>query len=274
MITTRTEREEPIVAHGSIFERILIGVDVRSKLSFDACRQTARLAEPDTVIEAATVSLFPAAAATALGVDDLAERIDQTAEAALATAQRILGPSAELHRLQGLTVDALLAEAMRTQTTLLTIGAPEHPRLEEIVLGGVAGELLHQTKCSTLLARPAPDETSFPRRIVVGIDGSDESERAYQVARDIAERRNSTLQSLAALGGKHIDFDELAERHPKAGASIAPPVPALVDAATCADLLVVGSRGLHGPRALGSVSERVAHSAPCSVLVVRLNGYA
>ena len=37
-----------------------------------------------------------------------------------------------------------------------------------------------------------------------------------------------------------------------------------------ADLLVVGSRGLHGVRALGSVSERVAHRAPCSVLVVRL----
>jgi nucleotide-binding universal stress UspA family protein len=36
-----------------------------------------------------------------------------------------------------------------------------------------------------------------------------------------------------------------------------------------ADLLVVGSRGLDGFRALGSVSERVAHEASCSVLVVR-----
>jgi fatty acid/phospholipid biosynthesis enzyme len=35
------------------------------------------------------------------------------------------------------------------------------------------------------------------------------------------------------------------------------------------DLLVVGSRGLQGFRALGSVSERVAHEARCSVLVVR-----
>jgi nucleotide-binding universal stress UspA family protein len=31
----------------------------------------------------------------------------------------------------------------------------------------------------------------------------------------------------------------------------------------------VGSRGLHGVRALGSVSERVAHDARCSVLVIR-----
>jgi nucleotide-binding universal stress UspA family protein len=43
----------------------------------------------------------------------------------------------------------------------------------------------------------------------------------------------------------------------------------LVEAAMDADLLVVGSRGLHGIKALGSVSERVAHEAKCSVLVVR-----
>ena len=36
-----------------------------------------------------------------------------------------------------------------------------------------------------------------------------------------------------------------------------------------ADLLVVGSRGLKGVRALGSVSELVAHQARCPVLVVR-----
>jgi nucleotide-binding universal stress UspA family protein len=35
------------------------------------------------------------------------------------------------------------------------------------------------------------------------------------------------------------------------------------------DLLVIGSRGLQGLRSLGSVSERVAHEARCSVLVVR-----
>ncbi len=47
------------------------------------------------------------------------------------------------------------------------------------------------------------------------------------------------------------------------------PVEALVDAASRADLLVVGSRGAGGLRALGSVSERVAHRASSSVLVVR-----
>jgi nucleotide-binding universal stress UspA family protein len=46
-------------------------------------------------------------------------------------------------------------------------------------------------------------------------------------------------------------------------------VKALVAAAREDDLIVVGSRGLHGPKALLSVSERVAHQAHCPVLVVR-----
>jgi nucleotide-binding universal stress UspA family protein len=36
-----------------------------------------------------------------------------------------------------------------------------------------------------------------------------------------------------------------------------------------AGLVVIGSRGLGGLKALGSVSERVVHAAPCSVLVAR-----
>jgi nucleotide-binding universal stress UspA family protein len=47
------------------------------------------------------------------------------------------------------------------------------------------------------------------------------------------------------------------------------PVQTLVDSVTSSDLLVVGSRHLLGVRALASVSERAAHQAPCSVLVVR-----
>jgi len=36
-----------------------------------------------------------------------------------------------------------------------------------------------------------------------------------------------------------------------------------------ASLIVMGSRALTGVHALGSVSGRVAHTAPCSVLVMR-----
>jgi nucleotide-binding universal stress UspA family protein len=251
-----------------IFERILVGLD-GGRLSFDGCRQAARLAEPETTIEGATVSLWPPAAATALGAANVADRVEREAGTILQAAQRILGPHAELRLLHGLTVDALLEEVERTQATLLVIGAPERPRIEEIILGGVAGELLHQAPCSTLLARPVPDETAFPASIVVGLDGSPEGDRAYDVARTLATRRHGTLRTVVALGGKQVDLDEIRRGRPDVEAAAAVPVQALVEAGTSADLLVVGSRGLHGPRALGSVSERVAHQAPCSVLVVR-----
>jgi nucleotide-binding universal stress UspA family protein len=47
------------------------------------------------------------------------------------------------------------------------------------------------------------------------------------------------------------------------------PVEALVEASRTTDLVIVGSRGAHGIAALGSVAERVAHQAGCSVLIVR-----
>jgi nucleotide-binding universal stress UspA family protein len=49
------------------------------------------------------------------------------------------------------------------------------------------------------------------------------------------------------------------------------PVEVLADAARDADLLVVGSRGLGGFRALllGSVSQQLAHHAPCPLLIYR-----
>jgi nucleotide-binding universal stress UspA family protein len=268
MTTMRASRATAVLATHPVFARILVGVD-GSKESFDACRQAAKLADTDTFVEAATVTLFPPATAEALGVHDLAASLEHDAGSVLLAAERILGPHAELRRLDGMTVETLLEETKRTHATLLAIGAPEHPRIEEIVLGGVGGELLHQAPCSMLMARPVPDETAFPRRIVVGIDGSEEGERAYEVARSLVTRFHSELRSVVALGGKRVDLGEIAHRHPRSLDSAATPVRALVEASTCADLLVVGSRGLHGVRALGSVSERVAHRAPCSVLVVR-----
>jgi nucleotide-binding universal stress UspA family protein len=46
-------------------------------------------------------------------------------------------------------------------------------------------------------------------------------------------------------------------------------VEVLVELSTDADLLVVGSRGLAGPHAIGRVSERVGRQATSSVLVAR-----
>jgi nucleotide-binding universal stress UspA family protein len=76
-------------------------------------------------------------------------------------------------------------------------------------------------------------------------------------------------ESELEAAGKGLDLEAVRALTPSIVLDPGKPVDTLVDLAEEADLLVVGSRGLHGPRALGSVSERVGHQAPCSVLVIR-----
>jgi nucleotide-binding universal stress UspA family protein len=156
----------------------------------------------------------------------------------------------------------------------VAVGSHDHRRISGILLGSVATQLLHEAPCAVLMARGAPDE-DFPARVVVGADGSAESARAIQAGAGIAERRGSALEAVVATGGGATP-DAAAVRS-ALDAAAGPGTPlrmepdAPVDALSRLDpeLLVVGSRGLQGLRSLGSVSERVAHEARCSVLVMR-----
>ena len=133
---------------------------------------------------------------------------------------------------------------------------------------------LHDAPCSVLVARERPSGLERPGSIVVGLDGSPESAVAAGVATALAERLGVGAELYAIRDGKDFDqsaVDLIAEN---VRFEDGKPVDMLVGATTSDDLLVVGSRGLHGIRALGSVSERVAHQAPCSVLVVRASAAA
>ena len=142
------------------------------------------------------------------------------------------------------------------------------------------------------------------KRIVVGIDGSEESRAAFRwalaeaeahhahltvvnawshvgfpayvgvvsapyLARDYAEAPEYAMELLQAeahevAGEEHASHLEL---HTEEGSA----AEALIEASKDADLLVVGSRG-HGGFAgllLGSVSQQCAHHAHCPVVIVR-----
>ncbi|MCB5293931.1 universal stress protein [Arthrobacter sp. SO3] len=131
--------------------------------------------------------------------------------------------------------------------------------------------------------------------IVVGVDGSEPSLAALRWAVDEARMRHGQVRAVTAWhyppvpstvedsGGndsfhaaERVQADALkavaAESVDITGNLVRDaPVTALLDAATDADLLILGSRG-HGGFAgllLGSVSSQVAHHAPCPVLIVR-----
>jgi nucleotide-binding universal stress UspA family protein len=256
----------------SVFSRVLIGID-GSEESREAARQAAILVDGELTL-LASYDIAPAI------VGGTGSRVpahmdeDLQREAATASLGRvrkdvaIASPTGKIVR--GRAATALISEVEREQDTLLVVGSHGLGRLAGFVIGSTATEVIHKAPCSVLVARKGSESDDFPNRVVVGVDGSPESAAAYAVARRLSERFNAELWPLVAAGGKSVDgrlVNLIIDRRREDSAD--EPVTALVAASADADLLVVGSRGLHGLKALGSVSERVAHQAHSSVLVVR-----
>lgn len=142
--------------------------------------------------------------------------------------------------------------------------------------------------------------TSTRPRIVVGVDGSAQSEAALRWAQRFAAHENAAIEVITAwdypatYGWAAVPTDVSFEKEfEKAAADTVRavfgegvpegitvtcvqdnPVHAILEAGKDASLIVVGSRG-HGGFAgvlLGSVSQRVAEHACCPVLVVHGDG--
>jgi nucleotide-binding universal stress UspA family protein len=252
-----------------LFERIVCGVD-GSPAGFEALRQAATIRVPDGRLIAAIVSEASLATPSGLEADRLAAALRAEAQETREAALREIGdlPFAEAQIVEGRPIPSLLAITGREQASLLAVGTHGRSRTAGILLGSVATAMLHDAPCPVLVARPAREDPWYPRSIVVGVDGSQQSLQAAETATALAERFGANLRSLAAEGGQPLEIEGLRaiddlewDRRQ--------PVRALVAASKKADLVIVGGRGLSGVRALGSVSERVAHRAHCSVLVVQ-----
>jgi nucleotide-binding universal stress UspA family protein len=262
------EAETPDGPGQSLFDRVLVGVD-GSEHGYEACRQAAYLAEPGSPIDVIAVVHVSEAARDIYSAPHIVDELQRGADEALERAVRLIGDCARPRCVDGFVATALIDEAERGHATLIAVGTDEHRRMTEILVGGVAGELLHTAPCSVLIARRLRDSGRFPRSIVVGVDGSACSEDALGGAEHLAERLGVPLRVITAARGKNVDLDRVRRRCPAAEVVDARPVEALASASHAADLVVVGSRGSSGVRALGSVSERVAHQAQCSVVVAR-----
>jgi nucleotide-binding universal stress UspA family protein len=143
--------------------------------------------------------------------------------------------------------DVLLVAARSRQADLIAVGAGRGGRVTGLVFGSTATRVARESDCSVLISRGIVDVEQFPRRIVVGVDGSEHAADAEAVAHDLADSHGAGVRRVIATTGQ-----------------------AVVDASRDADLLIVGRGGLRGTASLGSVAERVAHEAVCPVLVVRL----
>ena len=140
-------------------------------------------------------------------------------------------------------------------------------------------------------------------RILVGTDGSETADRAVQAAAELARQLGADLHVVSAYrgagpgmgsasgaamadpgtaGGLHAEgARQVAEKavaawgeglRTRTHAASGSAADVIVDTAqSCgADLIVVGSKGMHGARrVLGSVPNSVAHGAGCAVLIVK-----
>jgi nucleotide-binding universal stress UspA family protein len=230
-----------------IFDRILCGVD-GSPAGDEALRQAAILRTPEGSVLAVVVSNPIEAIHAGFQASHAAAQITEDAER---------------------TAPVLLRLAQRERATLLAVGSHGSRRAVGIALGGIATTILHEAPCPVLVARSPRTPSRFPSSIVLGLDGSPASAAAAAAALALRERFGAAVRTVVADGGKGVDWESVRQIVGEVEPDPRPPVDALVAASQDGDLLLVGSRGLHGVRALGSVSERIAHQAGCSVLVVR-----
>jgi nucleotide-binding universal stress UspA family protein len=255
----------------SPFTRVVAGID-RTPEAVEAARQATVIAAPDAPLELVTAFVLAGPIVGGLGAegplyyDEGVQR--RAAEDVVAVAAKALGRADATQTVSAGTPWDVLVETSEADGTLLCVGSHGIGRLRGIVLGSTATEVIHGAPSSVLVGRPA--EGDFPRRIVVGVDGSPESAAAFAVARELAQRYGARPWPITAYGGGEVDKDAVRAIVGYSHEDLPDhPATALVAASAEADLLVVGSRGLRGVKALGSVSERVAHEARCSVLIVR-----
>jgi nucleotide-binding universal stress UspA family protein len=210
---------------------------------------------------------------------------------------RVLGeaaPAVERRTVKDLAARGLLAAS--ADADLLVVGARGLGRFRELVLGSVSQQCLHHAAIPVAIVREDATGPPFgPQRIVVGVDGSATSQRALEWALDAGRVRRATVEvahawDIPAVGlpvdaspwpqleeaGRSV-VDHALEQADTTGVvtirrvvSRGPASAVLVGLARDADLVVVGSRGLGGFKGLllGSVSHRVAHHAPCPVVVI------
>lgn len=266
------------------FTSILAGTD-GSERAAEAVRQAASLA-----------SSLGAALTIAYVIDTGRPHdgdVDAEAEKALDAAAGVARlDGAETLVLTGEPGKALVEHAESDGVQLIALGPDAGFLTGAMHVGGTASHVLREARCSVLVARRAGEE--FPRKIACAVDGSESSVDTAVIAGTIAAAAGSELRlehvipvfrghnAEWTLGPKEESPPELAPSVLAAAAlgvtpiremAMGRPERALVAAAgrDGVDLMVVGHRGVSGMRRvlLGSVSEHVAHHAPCSVLVVR-----
>jgi nucleotide-binding universal stress UspA family protein len=200
---------------------------------------------------------------------------------------------------------AIIKRADAWKPDLIVLGSVGRTALGRLVLGSVSQKVMTTARCSVRIARKRGGDDHAGLRLVVGVDGSAQAERAVSAVRDRTWPKGTAVKLVTALDAVlstvllsrdegltrwvaagdeagawvHRMVSRAAGDLAEAGLAAEPvvargdPKQVLVKEAEewAADCIFVGAQGLNmAERALlGSVSAAVASRAPCSVEVVR-----
>ncbi len=189
--------------------------------------------------------------------------------------------------LSGSPYNEIIREQKKIDASLVIIGAYGADHAGGETIGSTAERVLRGARCHILLVRDKLENDEFYRNVLIPSDGSIDAEYAATFATSIAHRYNSGLMvcSMIRTGSKKDMLE--AERIVEDAAAIGKPkgieattliwegkpaveILKVIDTKSI-DLVVIGytGRGMVSRWILGSVSEKVARIAPCSVFVVK-----
>jgi nucleotide-binding universal stress UspA family protein len=181
---------------------------------------------------------------------------------------------------------------------LLVVGAPGRAAVGTLLHGSVSEQVAREALCPVIVVRNSTPDTSRQSRIVVGVDGSADTEAAIEFAFDEAARRGAAVHAVhasdpgAVLAMPYLPEDMLnglrestatafaaqltqhADAHPDVDVSFellhGSAASTLLAQSAGADLLVLGSHRHSNvaTRLLGSTSHAALHHAPCPVAIV------
>ena len=226
----------------------------------------------------------------------LLREAERTAKVALG--QAATGPRTTLRRVlaYGTIAPTIVEQARRGKADLIVMGSRGLSDIKGFLLGSTSRRVTSMAPCSVLIVKQAVAElrrVTRPSRVAaqflrsnilpdsarVTILSSVETPVSDLAARYLSASQISALTQPVMERATRL-VTSVRDEFIKEGRTATTMVHMdhVIDTiikhveADHADLLVVGSRGLHGVKALGSVSERVAHQAHCSTLIVRKGG--
>ena len=161
-----------------------------------------------TRVQGVTASLVPpnyrqAVVLAALG---------RTAQAIAASARRTLSrrwPEAEVTVVSTPPVAAVLREAARFDADVIVLGWRGHGAVRRFLVGSVSRGVVRDARCAVLVVRRRQREV---RRIVVGVDGSANAQRAVGLLNRLPAPRGGHVTLVSAIDHMEVPSHPLAPR--------------------------------------------------------------